>query len=124
MTWPGFAALRQHPLLFVVVSSNAVSIISLKEFAVVIIIVELSLNLFDSGLACLTKIVFKQQKRRFSLLFIASTKGVWYSSAPAPGYDGIKPGHRYTFGVLCSYPDDITTSDGKNSKTYGAGQNH
>ncbi|MGB9248149.1 MAG: hypothetical protein WCB35_10440, partial [Methanoregula sp.] len=59
-----------------------VSIISLKEFAVVIIIVELSLNLFGYGLACLTKIVFKQTKATFlPLLFIASTKE--FGIAPA-----------------------------------------
>ena len=80
--WPGFAALCYILLLFVVVSSNAVSIISLKEFAVVIIIVELSLNLFGYGLACLTKIVFKQTKATFlPLLFIASTKE--FGIAPA-----------------------------------------
>ena len=117
----GFAALCYILLLFVVVSSNAVSIISLKEFAVVIIIVELSLNLFGYGLACLTKIVFKQTKATFlPLLFIASTKEFGISSC-CHGYDGIKPGHCYTFGFLCSHPDDITTSDGKNSKALRAG---
>jgi BASS family bile acid:Na+ symporter len=81
-TWPGFASLCYLLLLFVVVSSNAASILSLKEFAVVIILVELSLNLFGYGLACLTKMVFKQAKEIFlPLLFIASTKE--FGIAPA-----------------------------------------
>jgi len=80
--WPGFASLCYLLLLFVVVSSNAASILSLKEFAVVIILVELSLNLFGYGLACLTKMVFKQAKETFlPLLFIASTKE--FGIAPA-----------------------------------------
>jgi len=81
-TWPGFASLCYLLLLFVVVSSNAASILSLKEFAVVIILVELSLNLFGYGLACLTKVVFKQAKETFlPLLFITSTKE--FGIAPA-----------------------------------------
>jgi len=80
--WPGFASLCYLLLLFVVVSSNAASILSLKEFAVVIILVELSLNLFGYGLACLTKVVFKQAKETFlPLLFITSTKE--FGIAPA-----------------------------------------
>src|SRR5208282_6053034 len=80
--WPGFAAVCYLLLLFVVVSSNALSIISLKEFAIVIILVELSLNLFGYGLAVLTKIAFKQTKETIPpLLFIASTKE--FGIAPA-----------------------------------------
>ncbi len=80
--WPGCAALCYVLLLFAVVSSNAVSIISLRDFAAVILIVELSLNLFGYGLAYLTKIVFKQKKETYlSLLFIASTKE--FGIAPA-----------------------------------------
>jgi BASS family bile acid:Na+ symporter len=80
--WPGFAALCYLLLLFVVVSSNAVSIVALKEFAVVIIVVELSLNLFGYGLAYLTKTLFKLTKATFlPLLFITGTKE--FGIAPA-----------------------------------------
>jgi BASS family bile acid:Na+ symporter len=80
--WPGFAALCYLLLLFVVLSSNATSLLSLKKFVVVIILVELSLNLFGYGLAVLTKIAFKQTKETvLPLLFISSTKE--FGIAPA-----------------------------------------
>jgi len=81
-SWPGLAALCYLLLLFVVVSSNAGSIISLKAFAFVIIVVELLLNLFGYGLAYLSKRLFNQTRAAFlSLLFITSTKE--FGIAPA-----------------------------------------
>jgi len=80
--WLGFAALCYLLLLFVVVSSNAGSIISLKAFAFVIIVVEVLLNLVGYGLAYLSKRIFKQTRATFlSLLFITSTKE--FGIAPA-----------------------------------------
>jgi BASS family bile acid:Na+ symporter len=80
--WPGFAALCYLLLLFVVVSSNAASILSLKEIAVVIILMELSLNVFGYGLAYMTKLVFSLSKEiSLPLLFITSTKE--FGIAPA-----------------------------------------
>ncbi|MFZ0005211.1 MAG: bile acid:sodium symporter [Methanoregula sp.] len=81
-TWPGLAALCYLLLLFVVVSSNVGTIVSLKEFAFVIIGVEILLNLFGYGLAYLSKRIFKQSRATFlSLLFITSTKE--FGIAPA-----------------------------------------
>lgn len=80
--WSGVASLCYVTLLFVVVSSNARTIIDLKAFALVILFVEIALNLSGYGLAYLTKIIFKQKEETFMpLLFIASSKEFGIASA-------------------------------------------
>lgn len=82
--WSGIASLCYVVLLFVVVSSNAKAIIDLKMFALLILLVEISLNLFGYGLAYLTKIIFKQKNETFlPLLFIVGTKEFGIASAAA-----------------------------------------
>jgi bile acid:Na+ symporter, BASS family len=80
--WSGIASLCYIMLLFVVVSSNAQTILSLKGVAVIVLLMEISLNLFGYGLAYGTKIIFALEKELFSpLLFIVSTKE--FGIAPA-----------------------------------------
>jgi bile acid:Na+ symporter, BASS family len=80
--WSGIASLCYILLLFVVVSVNAQTILSLKAIAVIVIFMEISLNLFGYGLAYGTKIIFSLKKEIFTpLLFIAGTKE--FGIAPA-----------------------------------------
>jgi bile acid:Na+ symporter, BASS family len=81
-TWSGIASLCYIVLLFVVVSANAQTILSLKTVAIVVLMMEISLNLFGYGLAYGTKIIFSLKKEIFSpLLFIVGTKE--FGIAPA-----------------------------------------
>ena len=80
--WSGIASLCYIMLLFVVVSTNAEAIISLKAIAGIVLILEISLNLFGYGLAYGTKIIFALKKEIFSpLLFIVSTKEFGFAPA-------------------------------------------
>jgi BASS family bile acid:Na+ symporter len=80
--WSGIASLCYIMLLFVVISVNAQTIISLKTVAVLVLLMEILLNLFGYGLAYGTKIIFSLKKEIFSpLLFIVSTKE--FGIAPA-----------------------------------------
>jgi len=79
--WSGFASVCYITLLFVVVSSNAKAIIALKIFAFVILLIEIALNLFGYALAYLTKLVFKQNKTFYPLLFLVSSKEFGIASA-------------------------------------------
>lgn len=80
--WSGIASLCYIMLLFVVVSSNARAILSLKEIAGIILILEISLNLFGFGLAYGTKIIFALKKEIYSpLIFIVSTKEFGFAPA-------------------------------------------
>ena len=79
--WSGIASLCYIILLFVVVSSNAHSIISLKMFALLILLSEIALNLFGYCLAYLTKLIFKQQETFFPFLFLVSSKEFGIASA-------------------------------------------
>lgn len=82
--WSGIASLCYIALLFIVVSTNAKAIIDLKMFALLIIFIEISLNIFGYGLAYLTKVIFKQKNDTFlPLLFIASSKEFGIASAAA-----------------------------------------
>ena len=79
--WSGIASLCYITLLFIVVSSNAKAIISLKMFAVIILLAEIALNLFGFLLAYLTRLVFKQKDTFLPLLFLVSTKEFGIASA-------------------------------------------
>ena len=79
--WSGIASLCYITLLFVVVSSNAKAIISLKMFALFILLAEIALNLFGFLLAYLTRLVFKQKDTFLPLLFLVSTKEFGIASA-------------------------------------------
>jgi len=80
--WSGVASICYILLLFTVVSSNAKTIIDIKTLAILILLTEVSLNIFGYGLALLTKIVFKQKKDTFlPLLFIVGTKEFGIASA-------------------------------------------
>lgn len=79
--WSGIASLCYITLLFVVVSSNAKAIISLKIFALLILMVEIALNLFGYALAYLTKLIFKQEETFYPLLFLVSSKEFGIASA-------------------------------------------
>jgi BASS family bile acid:Na+ symporter len=79
--WSGIASLCYILLLFVVVSSNAKEIISLRMFALVILLAEIALNLFGFALAYLTKIISKQKETFLPLLFLVSTKEFGIASA-------------------------------------------
>ncbi|SPF36995.1 putative Na+-dependent transporter [Candidatus Desulfosporosinus infrequens] len=79
--WSGIASLCYILLLFVVVSSNAKAIISLKMFALLILLAEIALNLFGFALAYLTKLIFKQKETFLPLLFLVSTKEFGIASA-------------------------------------------
>jgi BASS family bile acid:Na+ symporter len=79
--WSGIASLCYILLLFVVVSSNAKAIISLRMFALVILLAEIALNLFGFALAYLTKIISKQKETFLPLLFLVSTKEFGIASA-------------------------------------------
>ncbi|MHB9094157.1 MAG: bile acid:sodium symporter family protein [Eubacteriales bacterium] len=80
-TWSGIASLCYIILLFVVVSSNAKAIISLKMIALLILLAEISLNLFGYGLAYLTKLIFKQKETFLPMLFLVSSKEFGIASA-------------------------------------------
>jgi BASS family bile acid:Na+ symporter len=77
----GTASLCYIILLFVVISSNAEAIIALKMFAFLILFVEIALNIFGYVLAFLTKLMFKQDKAFFPLLFLVSSKEFGIASA-------------------------------------------
>lgn len=79
--WSGIASLCYITLLFVVVSSNAKAIISLKLLALFILLVEIALNLFGYGLAFLTKLIFKQEETFYPLLFLVGSKEFGIASA-------------------------------------------
>ncbi|AFM39947.1 putative Na+-dependent transporter [Desulfosporosinus acidiphilus SJ4] len=79
--WSGIASLCYIILLFVVVSSNAKSIISLKQFALLILLAEIALNLFGFSLAYLTKTFTKQNDVFLPLLSLVSTKEFGIASA-------------------------------------------
>jgi BASS family bile acid:Na+ symporter len=79
--WSGIASLCYIILLFVVVSSNAKEIISLKAFAYLILLTDVALNLFGYGLAYLTKLIFKQQETFLPMLFLVSSKEFGIASA-------------------------------------------
>lgn len=79
--WSGTASLCYIILLFVVVSSNAEAIIALKMFAFLVLFVEIALNIFGYILAFLTKIIFRQHKAFFPLLFLVSSKEFGIASA-------------------------------------------
>lgn len=79
--WSGIASLCYITLLFVVVSSNAKAIISLKTFALIILLAEIALNLFGFILAYLTRVVSKQKDTFLPLLFLVSTKEFGIASA-------------------------------------------
>lgn len=79
--WSGIASICYIILLFVVVSSNAKSIISLKLYALVILLAEIALNLFGFALAFLTKILVKKKETFIPLLFIVSSKEFGIASA-------------------------------------------
>lgn len=79
--WSGLASLCYMMLLFIVVSSNAKAIISLKLFAIVILLAEVALNLFGFLLAYITRIVFRQKDTFLPLLFLVSTKEFGIASA-------------------------------------------
>jgi BASS family bile acid:Na+ symporter len=72
--WSGIASVCYLMLLFVVVSSNAKTVVLLKTLAVFILISEVGLNIFGYLLAYLTKIIFKQKEAFYPLLFIVGTK--------------------------------------------------
>ena len=79
--WSGSASLCYVILLFIVVSTNATSIISLGAFAILILFVELLLNLFGYLLALVTKLIFKKEKYFLPMLFLASSKEFGIASA-------------------------------------------
>lgn len=79
--WSGIATLCYILLLFVVVSSNAQAIISLKIFALLILFVEIALNLFGFGLAYITRLFVKQKETFLPLLFLVSSKEFGIASA-------------------------------------------
>jgi len=79
--WSGIASLCYIILLFVVVSSNAQAIISLKMFALLILLAEIALNLFGFALAYLTRLVSKQKDTFLPLLFLVSSKEFGIASA-------------------------------------------
>ncbi|MDR3584554.1 MAG: bile acid:sodium symporter [Desulfosporosinus sp.] len=81
--WSGIASLCYIVLLFVVVSSNAKAIISLRMFALLILLAEIALNLFGFALAYLTKLISKQKDTFLPLLFLVSTKEFGIASAAA-----------------------------------------
>lgn len=79
--WSGAASLCYLILLFVVVSSNAHAIVSLKAAAFLLVFVEIALNLFGYSLAYLTKLVFKQEETFIPLLFLVGSKEFGIASA-------------------------------------------
>ncbi len=79
--WSGNASLCYVILLFIVVSTNATSIISLGTFAILILFVELLLNLFGYLLAFVTKLIFKKEKYFLPILFLTSSKEFGIASA-------------------------------------------
>ena len=79
--WSGIASLCYIILLFVVVSSNAKAIMSLKMFALVILLAEIILNLFGIAMSYLTRLIFKQKDTFIPILFLVSSKEFGIASA-------------------------------------------
>lgn len=79
--WSSVASICYLILLFVVVSSNSKSIISLGNFAFLIIFLELFLNIFGYMLAFLSKYIFKKDEILYPLLFLTSSKEFGIASA-------------------------------------------
>lgn len=86
----GVSSLCYLGLLFIVVSTNALSIISLKSFALVLIAVEILLNLFGYFAAFLTKLAFKKNEAFYPMLFIAGSKEFGIATVAA-GSMGLNP---------------------------------
>ena len=114
--WPGFAALCYLVLLFVVISSNAGSIISLGSFALVLVLAELLLNFFGYGVAYLTKKIFSLSRETFfCLLFIAGTKefGIAPAAVDSMGLDRalVIPSAFYAVVQMISCPVMVMAKD-------------
>lgn len=79
--WSGMASLCYLLLLFIVVSSNAKEIISLRAVAYILLLTGVALNLFGYGLAYFTRLIFKQQEAFLPMLFLVSSKEFGIASA-------------------------------------------
>jgi BASS family bile acid:Na+ symporter len=86
----GVSSLCYLGLLFIVVSTNALSIISLKSFALVLIAVEILLNISGYFAAFLTKLAFKKNEAFYPMLFIAGSKEFGIATVAA-GSMGLNP---------------------------------
>jgi BASS family bile acid:Na+ symporter len=118
--WSGIASLCYIVLLFIVVSTNAQTILSLKTIAILVLLMEISLNLFGYGLAYGTKIIFSLKNEIFSpLLFIVGTKEFGIAPAVVEMMNAnqaiVIPSTLYAVVQMISSP--LMVKAGKNLKT-------